>query len=107
MEFSSAVRRAGPSLVRQMAELDRMRIQLGELPSWIEHGLSSAVRRAGPIRFGERRAGSIELRLHLVLVTPLSRLHRTHYCFVSVGGIIGTLRFKNRKNSFFLEEHSD
>ena len=51
--------------------------------------------------------GSTEIRLHLVLVTPLPRLHRTHSCFVSIEGIVGTLRFKNRKNPFFLEEHSD
>ncbi|KAF2531337.1 hypothetical protein F2Q70_00030455 [Brassica cretica] len=31
------------------------------------------------------RAGSTGVRLHLVLVTPLPRLHRTHSCFVSIG----------------------
>ena len=40
------------------------------------------------------RAGSTGTHLHLVLVTPLRRLHRTHSCVVSIGGIVGTLRFK-------------
>ena len=53
------------------------------------------------------RAGSTGVRVHFVLVTPLPRLHRTHSCFVSIGGIIGTLRFENRMNSYFFEEHSD
>ena len=79
---------------RPFARLDQ--VQFGERPSGIERGFSSAVRRAGP-----------GVRLHLVLVTPLPRLHQTHSCFVSIGGIVGTLRFKNRKNSFFLKEHSD
>ncbi|KAF3581702.1 hypothetical protein DY000_02032885 [Brassica cretica] len=79
----------------------------------IKHGFSSAVRRAGstadsawpfadldPRRIQLGGAGSTGIRLHLVLVTPLPRLHRTHSCFVSIGGIVGTLRLKNRGNSF-------
>ncbi|KAF3562716.1 hypothetical protein DY000_02011254 [Brassica cretica] len=79
----------------------------------IEHGFSSAVCRVGSKTDSARpfseldRARSTGIRLHLVLLTPLPRLHRTHSCFVSIEGIIGTLRFKNRKNPLFLEEHSD
>ncbi|KAF3541328.1 hypothetical protein F2Q69_00022768 [Brassica cretica] len=53
------------------------------------------------------RAGSTKTLLRLVLVTPLPKLHRTHSCFVSIGGIVGTLRFKNRGNSSFFEGHLD
>ena len=68
---------------------------------------SSANGRAGPSTDSARpfakldqsclangRAGSTGTHLHLVLVTPLRRLHRTHSCVVSIGGIVGTLRFK-------------
>ncbi|KAF3535403.1 hypothetical protein F2Q69_00022409 [Brassica cretica] len=88
-------------------------------PSWTQDGYSSAVRRDGPKTdsaqpFAELdkpsltngRAGSTETLLRLVLVTPLLKLHRTHSCFVSIGGIVGTLQFKNRGNSSFLEGHS-
>ncbi|KAF2540135.1 hypothetical protein F2Q68_00031250 [Brassica cretica] len=46
------------------------------------------------------RAELTRIHLHIVLVTPLPRLYQTRSCFVSIGGIVGTLRFKNRKNSF-------
>ncbi|KAF3589002.1 hypothetical protein F2Q69_00029960 [Brassica cretica] len=105
--FSSAVRRAGPKTdsARPFVELDQS---------------SSANGRAGPNTYSARlfaeldqsslvngRAGSNRICLHLVLITPLPRLHRTHSCFVSIEGIVRTLRFKNRKNPFFLEENSD
>ncbi|KAF2557340.1 hypothetical protein F2Q68_00016225 [Brassica cretica] len=118
VEFSSAVRRAGPSLVRRTAELDRTRIQLDRSPSWTKS--SSANGRAGSNADSARpfaeldqpswangragsnadstrpfteldqcssangRAESIGVCVHLVLVTPLPRLHRTHSCFVSI-----------------------
>ena len=112
--FSSTVHRAGP-------------VQFGERPSWTQHGFSSIIGRTWPVQFRELpsltqhgyssavrqsssangRAGSTGIRLHLVLVTPLPILQKTHSCYVSIEGIVGTLRFKNRKNPFFLEEHSD
>ncbi|KAF3589513.1 hypothetical protein F2Q69_00027926 [Brassica cretica] len=95
-------------------------VEFGEWPSWTQHGFSSANGRAGPKTDSARqfaeldqpssangRAGSTETRLRLVLVTPLPKLHRTHSCFVSIRGIVGTLRFINRGNSSFLEGHSD
>ncbi|KAF2535639.1 hypothetical protein F2Q68_00020919 [Brassica cretica] len=107
------------SPVRRTAELDQPRIQLGCSPSWTQDGFISAVRRAGPKTdsawpfveldkpcLTNGRAGSTETLLRLVLVTPLLKLHRTHSCFVSIEGIVGTLRFKNHGNSSFLEGHS-
>ena len=74
---------------------------------------SSAVRQAGSTTDSARpfaeldqsssangRAELTRIHLHIVLVTPLPRLYQTRSCFVSIGGIVGTLRFKNRKNSF-------
>ena len=107
--FSSAIRRAGlgstADSARPFAELDQF---------------SSAKGRVGPETDSARpfteldqpssangRAGSTETRLRLVLVTPLPKLHRTHSCFVSAGGTVGTLRFKNCGTSSFLERHSD
>ncbi|KAF2564935.1 hypothetical protein F2Q70_00017400 [Brassica cretica] len=106
-----------------MAELDPRRIQLGRSPSWtspVRRTSSSANGRAGPKTDSARplveldqsssansRAGSTKTRLRLALVTPLPKLHRTHSCFVSIGGIVGTLRFKNRVNSSFFEGHLD
>ncbi|KAF3592810.1 hypothetical protein DY000_02021960 [Brassica cretica] len=93
--FSSAVRRAGPSPDQRTAEMDRTRIQPRRLPSWTK--FSSANGRAGSNADSARplaeldqsssansRAGSTGVRLHLVLVTPLPRLHRTHFCFESI-----------------------
>ncbi|KAF3530661.1 hypothetical protein DY000_02039711 [Brassica cretica] len=114
------LRRAGSNTdsARPFAELDQ--VQFGNWPSWIARGFSSENVRAGSNTNSAQpfteldqsssvnsRAGSNEVRLYLILVTPLPRSHRAHSCFISIGGIIGTLRFKNRKNSFFLEDHSD
>ena len=81
--------------------------QLVERTSWIDHGIQLGrspnwtTDSARPFaELDRRRAESTVIHLHLVLVTPLSRLFRTRSCFVSIGGIVGTLRFKNRKNSF-------
>ncbi|KAF2584897.1 hypothetical protein F2Q70_00035708 [Brassica cretica] len=105
-------------ITRPFAELDQ--VQFGNWPSWIARGFRSENVRAGSNTNSAQpfteldqsssvnsRAGSTEVRLYLILVTPLPTSHRAHSCFISIGGIIGTLRFKNRKNSFFLEDHSD
>ncbi|KAF3548649.1 hypothetical protein DY000_02006788 [Brassica cretica] len=86
-------------------------IQLGRSPSWTKS--SSANGRAGSNTDSARpfaeldhsnsangRAGSTGVYLPLILVTSLPRLHRTHSSFVSIGDIVGTLRYKNRKNLF-------
>ncbi|KAF2620951.1 hypothetical protein F2Q68_00039273 [Brassica cretica] len=56
VQSSSANGRAGSTTdpARPFAELDQPRIQLGRSPSWINHGFSSAVRRAGPVHLGDR-----------------------------------------------------
>ncbi|KAF3509249.1 hypothetical protein F2Q69_00006342 [Brassica cretica] len=76
--FSSAKGRAGSNTdsARPFAELDQSKSANG-------------------------RAGSTEVCLHLILITPLPRLYRTHPCFVSIGGIVRTLQFKNRKVLIF------
>ncbi|KAF2613337.1 hypothetical protein F2Q70_00012072 [Brassica cretica] len=104
-EHRSTVKRAESPFARPFTELDQS---------------SSANGRAGPKTDSARpfaeldqpssangRAGSTETHLRLVLVIRLPKLHQTHSCFVSIGGIVGTLRFKNRGNSSFLEGHSD
>ena len=106
---SSAICRAGP-------------VQFGGWPSWIKRATSSAIRRAGPVQFNggpcwiKRATSSVIRRARpiqfggwpswnncAVLVLSarlLSRLYRTRSCFVSIGGTVGTLRFRNRKNLF-------
>ncbi|KAF3564351.1 hypothetical protein DY000_02014979 [Brassica cretica] len=95
---------------RPFPELDPRRIQLSHSPSWTNPVRRTAELDPRLIQLGRSlswsssandRAGSTKTCLRLVLVTPLPKLHRTHSCFVSNGGIIGTLRFKNRGNSSF------
>ncbi|KAF2567213.1 hypothetical protein F2Q70_00026987 [Brassica cretica] len=111
--LSSAVRRAGSTAdsTRPFAELDQSSSASGRAgpktdSAWPFAELDQSSSANG--RFAELdqsssandRAGLTAIRLHLVLVTPLLRLHRTHSCFVSIGAIVGTLRLKNRGNSF-------
>ena len=104
---------------KRMSWIDRG-IQLGRSPSWINHGSSSAPNQSSLANgwagsttdsawpFGKLdqsssangRAELTKIHLHLFLVTPLPRLYQTRSCFVSIRGIVGTLLFKNRKNSF-------
>ena len=102
--------------------------QLGHPPSWIDHATSSADRRAGSTTWPARPSAELDLSgsaegragsntrpvqrmaelgllccLHPILAAPPppSGLERTCSCFISIGVIVGTLPFKNRKNSFF------
>lgn len=75
-------------------KLDRQtRIQLGRSPSWTSPAPDSVRRTAVLDQTGTR--------LHLELVTPLPSLHQTHSCFVSIGGIVGTLLFKKLQELVF------
>ena len=83
---SSAICRAGP-------------VQFNGGPCWIKRATSSVIRRARPIQFGGWPSWN-NCAVLVLSARLLSRLYRTRSCFVSIGGTVGTLRFRNRKNLF-------
>ncbi|KAF3496669.1 hypothetical protein DY000_02053610 [Brassica cretica] len=117
---SSGDGRAGSNArpARPSAKLDRTHDQLGHPPSWTSPvqlgGWPSWIERSGsnarsfqlnhlpswtsPVRRMAELEGSRCFRP--AGKTSLLGLYRTRYCFVSIGGTVGTLRFRNRKNSF-------
>ena len=77
------------SSVRRMAELDRTRDHFSHPPSWTK-----------PVQQMAELERSCCLHLVLAAPPPPSGLERTYSCFILIGVAIGTLRFKNHKNSF-------
>ncbi|KAF3512443.1 hypothetical protein F2Q69_00005883 [Brassica cretica] len=86
--WTSPVRRTAE--LRSFAELDQSSSANGRAGSTTDSARPFA--KLDQSSSANSRVELTRLHLHLVFVTPLPRLYRTHSCFVSIGDIVGTLR---------------